>query len=46
MEKTVFDDKKTSKSNFYKKKKLFNIYGIDVDKIIVSQNEPYGKKSS
>ena len=28
----IFDDKNISKSNFYKNKKLFNIYGIKVDK--------------
>ena len=41
----IFDDKKISKSNFYKNKKLFNIYDIDVDKILISKKEPYGKKS-
>ena len=33
----IFDDKKISKSNFYKSKKLFNIYDIDVDEILVSK---------
>ena len=42
----IFDDKKISKSNFYKNKKLFNIYDIDVDKILISKKEPYGEKSS
>ena len=27
----IFGDKKINKSNFYKSKKLFNIYEIDVD---------------
>ena len=27
-----FDDKKKNKSNFYKNKKIFNIYDIDVNK--------------
>ena len=42
----IFDDKKISKKNFYKNKNLFNIYDIDVDKILLSKKEPYGKKSS
>ena len=41
-----FDDKKINKSNFHKNKKLFNIDDIDVNKILVSKKEPYGKKSS
>ena len=41
----IFDDKKISKSNFYKNKKLFNMYDIDVDKILIPKKEPYGKKS-
>ena len=39
-----FDDKKIKKSNFYKNKKLLNIYDIDVDKILISKKEPYGRK--
>ena len=31
-----FDDKKISKSHFYKKKKLFSLYDIDINKILVS----------
>ena len=42
----IFDDKKINKSNFYKNKKLFNIYDIHVDKILISKKEPGGKKSS
>ena len=42
----IFDDKKINKSNFYKNKKLFKIDDIDVNKILVSKKEPYGKKSS
>ena len=30
------DDKKINKSNFYKNKKVFNIYDLDVNKILVS----------
>ena len=36
--------KKILKSDFYnKKKKVFNIHDIDVNKILVSQKEQYGK---
>ena len=42
-----FDDKKIKKSDFYKKKKqIFNIDDIDVNKILVSEKEPYGKNNS
>ena len=41
----IFDDKKINKSNFYKNKKLFNIYDIHVDKVLISKKEPCGKKS-
>ena len=44
--KNIFSyDKKISKSNFYRNKKLFNIYDIDINQILVSKKEPYGKKS-
>ena len=33
----IFGDKKFNKNNFYKNKKLFNIYDIDVDKILISK---------
>ena len=39
-----FDGKKINKSNFYKNKN-FNIYDIDVSKILISIKEPYGEKS-
>ena len=39
-----FDDKKILKSDFYKNKKVFQIDDIDVDQILVSRKEPYGKK--
>ena len=42
----IFDDKKINKSNFYKNKKLFNIHDLDVNKILVSKKESYGKKKS
>ena len=42
----ILDDKKINKNNFYENKKLFSIYDIEVDKILISKKEPYGKKSS
>ena len=42
-----FDDKKIKKSDFYNKnKKIFNIDDIDVNKILVSKKEKYGKYNS
>ena len=42
-----FDDKKIKKSYFYdKNKKIFNINDIDVNKILVSKKEKYGKYNS
>ena len=42
-----FDDKKIKKSDFYNKnKKIFNINDIDVNKILVSKKEKYGKYNS
>ena len=41
-----FDDKKISKSTFYKNKKLFNIHDLDVNKILVSKKESYCKQNS
>ena len=40
------DDKKINKSDFYKKKKLFKIDGIDFKNILVSKRELYGIKRS
>ena len=42
----IFDDKKINKSNFYKNQKLFSIYDIEVDKILILRKESYGRKSS
>ena len=42
----IFDDQNINKSNFYESKILFNIDEIDVNKMLVSKKEPYGKKSS
>ena len=44
-EKTInFNNKKINKSNFYRTKRLFKIDDIDVDKILISKEELYGKK--
>ena len=40
------DDKKINKSNFYKNEKLFKIYDIDVNKILISKKEQYGTNKS
>ena len=42
----IFDDKKINKINFYKNKKLPKIDDIDVNKVLISKKEAYGKKSS
>ena len=39
-----FDDKKIKKIEFYKSRKVFQIDDTDVNKILVSKKEPYGKK--
>ena len=42
-----FDNENIKKSNFYNKnKKIFNIDDIDVNKILVSKKEQYGKYNS
>ena len=38
-----FDDKKINKNNFYRNEKLFNIDDIDVNKILISKKQAYGK---
>ena len=40
-----FDDKKISKSNFCKNKKLFKIDDIDANKILVSKKNYMAQKS-
>ena len=40
------DDKKIKRRDFYKNKKVTKIDDIDVKKILVSKEEPYGTKSS
>ena len=42
-----FDNKNIKKSDLYnKKKKIFNVDDIDVNKILVSKKEQYGKYNS
>ena len=41
-----FGDKKISKSDFNKNKKLFKIEDIDINKIFVSKKESYSTKNS
>ena len=40
------NDKKIKKSDFYKNKKIFDIDNIDVNKILLSKKETYGKYNS
>ena len=40
-----FNDKKTKKTELYKDKKTFDVDDIDVNKILVSKKEPYGKNN-
>ena len=41
-----FNDKKILKNDVYNNKFFLNIYDIDVNKILVSKKEPYGKNNS
>ena len=41
-----FGDKEINKSDFYKNKKVTKMDDIDVNKILVSKEEPYGAKNS
>ena len=41
-----FNNEKIKKSDLYKNKKIFNIDNIDVNKILVSKKETYGKNNS
>ena len=41
-----FEDKKINKINFYKNKKIFSGYDLDVNKILVSKKESYATKNS
>ena len=38
-----FHNKKIKKSDFYKNIKIFNINDIDINNILVSKKEKYGK---
>ena len=42
----IFDDEQIKKSNFYGNKRPFIIDDIHVNKILISEKEPYGKKGS
>ena len=44
--KEILTIKKSEKTEFYKRKKIFNIDDIDVNKTLVSKKEPYGKNNS
>ena len=41
-----FENKKIEKSNFYNNEKVTKIDDIDVNKILISKEEPYGTKNS
>ena len=41
-----FGDKKTNKKDFYNNKKQFNIKDIDINKILISKPESYGKSNA
>ena len=41
-----FDNKKPKKVNFIKNRKAFKIYDIDINKVLVSKEEPYGSNKS
>ena len=40
----IFNHRKINKINFYKNKKLFKVNDIDINKILVSKKEAYGKE--
>ena len=40
-----FNDKKITKSTFYKNKAINNIEDMNVNSILVSKKEPYGNKN-
>ena len=42
----ILNNEKINESTFCKNKKVFNIDGIDVNKILSFKKEPYGTKSS
>ena len=40
-----FEDKKISKSNFYRNRKLFKIEDVDINNVLVFKKESYGTKN-
>ena len=40
-----FEDKKILKSDFYKNKKVVKMDNVDLNKKLVSKEEPYGTKN-
>ena len=42
----TFNDKKINNSNFYRTRAPFIIDDIDINKILISKKDPYGKKGS
>ena len=40
----IFNDKKINQSNCYRNRKPFIINNIDINKVLISEKEPYGKK--
>ena len=41
-----FGDKKINKKDFYNNEKQFEIKDIDINKILISEPESYGKKNA
>ena len=41
-----FSDKKNRKSEFYKDNKIFQIYNIDINNVLVSKKEQYRTRNS
>ena len=41
-----FKDKKINKKDFYNNKKQFKIKTIDINKILISETESYGKNNA
>ena len=47
MERTwILETKKSKESDFHKNKKVIKIDDVDVNKILISKEEPYGSKNS
>ena len=41
----IFNTERIKKINFYKNKKMSKINNIDINKILISKKESYGKKA-